>query len=298
MDDITDKTVAMNPELMKYLEKLMVESRYDLKAFLRVLYNTTAYQRSVSREEMIAGKAFHFTGPVLRRMSAEQIWDSFVTLIHPPPDLPRRFCDDPEIAANIAQRRKMSDALDSLSAQELFEGAAKASKSYESVSARANELKVEYAAAQEAQDKQKMEKLAAEINALNMKARSSANDLLVMPAIDRLYTKVTGAPPPEHRVASAAAEQPAMMMGGKGYEPNTSRSPDMICPTKTPAEKPDEAQALREEARTPWPAGIRVGRLRRRRGTSSVANGCVPRTSAPPRRADTSCASSARAIVR
>ena len=252
VDDITDHTVAENPELMKFLEKQMADSRYDLKAFLRVLFNTSAYQRSVSREEMAAGKAFHFTGPVLRRMSAEQIWDSMITLIHPPPDLPRRFCGESELAANIALRRKVSDALDLLSAEELFEGAAKASKNYESVSARANELKVQYAAAQEAQHKKKMETLAAEISELNIKARSSANDLLVIPAIDRLYTKVTGQAPPAHPVASAAAEQPApaMMKGGKRVEsPVYIAVPGYDVPAKTPAERTGEREELLAEAR-------------------------------------------------
>ena len=31
---------------------------------------------------------YHFTGPILRRMSAEQMWDSFVALINPTPDMP------------------------------------------------------------------------------------------------------------------------------------------------------------------------------------------------------------------
>lgn len=80
VDEMTDSTVASNPALMDYLNALMVEKEYSLKSFLRVLYNTDAYQRAASTEEVPLGETYHFTGPVLRRMSAEQIWDSLVTL--------------------------------------------------------------------------------------------------------------------------------------------------------------------------------------------------------------------------
>jgi hypothetical protein len=45
-----------------------------------VLYNTDTYQREATRQEVAAGDTYHFQGPLLRRMSAEQIWDSFVLL--------------------------------------------------------------------------------------------------------------------------------------------------------------------------------------------------------------------------
>jgi len=80
VDEMTDSTVASNPALMDYLGQLMVEKQYSLKSFLRVLYNTDTYQRAATAEEIPLGETYHFTGPILRRMSAEQIWDSFVTL--------------------------------------------------------------------------------------------------------------------------------------------------------------------------------------------------------------------------
>jgi len=80
VDELTDSTVASNPALMDYLSELMVEQKYSLKSFLRVLYNTDTYQRAATTQEVQLGETYHFTGPVLRRMSAEQVWDSFVTL--------------------------------------------------------------------------------------------------------------------------------------------------------------------------------------------------------------------------
>lgn len=80
VDEMTDSTVASNPALMDYLSQLMIEKKYSLKSFLRVLYNTDTYQRDATTNEVPPGETYHFTGPTLRRMSAEQIWDSLVTL--------------------------------------------------------------------------------------------------------------------------------------------------------------------------------------------------------------------------
>ncbi|MBL9113625.1 MAG: DUF1549 domain-containing protein [Verrucomicrobiaceae bacterium] len=81
VDEMMDSTVASNPELMDYLTQLMIEKKYSLKSFLRVLYNTDTYQRMASTQEVALGETSRFTGPLLRRMSAEQIWDSVATLV-------------------------------------------------------------------------------------------------------------------------------------------------------------------------------------------------------------------------
>lgn len=196
VDEIMDSTVAMNPTLMKHLETLMISCRYDVKAFLRVLYNTQAYQNEVTRTELAAGEIGHFTGPVLRRMTAEQIYDSFVTLIHPTPDLPHRRGIDAEMAQKLVYRGKLSDALDLLTPQEIFNGAAKASEGYEAISARSKPLREQYTAAQKAKDKPLIEKLNLEIRSIEFIARTGIHDHVVVPAVARLYTKKTGNPAP------------------------------------------------------------------------------------------------------
>lgn len=80
VDEMMDSTVPSNNELMEYLTTLMQEKKYSLKSFLRVLYNTDTYQRMATTTEVPLGETYHFTGPILRRMSAEQVWDSMVTL--------------------------------------------------------------------------------------------------------------------------------------------------------------------------------------------------------------------------
>lgn len=80
VDEMMDSTVPSNNELMEHLTALMKEKQYSIKSFLRVLYNTDTYQRMASTKEVPLGETYHFTGPTLRRMSAEQVWDSMVTL--------------------------------------------------------------------------------------------------------------------------------------------------------------------------------------------------------------------------
>ncbi|MCH9654412.1 MAG: DUF1549 and DUF1553 domain-containing protein [Planctomycetes bacterium] len=80
VDDMMDSTVAENPELMKYLESEMKRLNFDMKEYLRIIYNSKTYQRQASTKDVPLSEFYHFPGPVLRRMTAEQAWDSFLTL--------------------------------------------------------------------------------------------------------------------------------------------------------------------------------------------------------------------------
>ncbi len=85
---------AQNYDLLKYLERLMVEVNYSVKDFLRVLYNTKTYQREACYTSptlsMIDRGEFHFPAPILRRLSAEQLWDSMVAMSVDDPEASER----------------------------------------------------------------------------------------------------------------------------------------------------------------------------------------------------------------
>lgn len=87
VDDFKDDTVASNAPLMKFLTEQMARQKYDVKQFLRMVYNTRAYQRECTTGDVNQEAPYYFPGPLLRRMSSEQIWDSVVTLMIPEPDL-------------------------------------------------------------------------------------------------------------------------------------------------------------------------------------------------------------------
>ncbi len=86
VDKIDKSTKASNPDLLTYLEKLMIELNYDLKEFYRVLYNSKAFACESQSYELNSGDTFNFQGPRMRRLSAEQIWDSVVFMIRPDAD--------------------------------------------------------------------------------------------------------------------------------------------------------------------------------------------------------------------
>ena len=92
-DDLRDETEASNPELMSFLTEELKRLDYNLKEFQRVIYNTEAYQRQVTYSDLEPGEPYHFQGPVLRRMTAEQVWDSLLTLTLPNPDQYQRPSD-------------------------------------------------------------------------------------------------------------------------------------------------------------------------------------------------------------
>ncbi|WP_395741352.1 DUF1549 domain-containing protein [Prosthecobacter sp.] len=118
VDEITDSTVPSNPQLMTFLEETMKSSNYDMKAVLRAILNSQAYQREAYTKDVELGEIYNFPGPLLRRMSAEQIWDSMVALYKPGADQPSIST---KVDGEIALRRIewLDRALNSLSPKEL-----------------------------------------------------------------------------------------------------------------------------------------------------------------------------------
>lgn len=83
VDNLTASSIADVPELMAYLEELMKSLDYDLKQFLRVVYNTRYFQREAVIDNPDIDDDYHLEGPIFERMSAEQIWDTIATLMTP-----------------------------------------------------------------------------------------------------------------------------------------------------------------------------------------------------------------------
>lgn len=79
--NIEDLTAADVPGLLEVLGEEMRRVRYDLRAFEAILYRTRAWQRQASTTDPELGGRYDFPGPLLRRMSAAQIWDSVLTLV-------------------------------------------------------------------------------------------------------------------------------------------------------------------------------------------------------------------------
>jgi len=244
LDELMDTSVPMIPEMEKQLEKLVVDMKYDMKGVLRVLYNTKAYQAQVTREEHAPGNVYHFTGPLLRRMSAEQMWDSFVTLINPSPDMINQANRD-VMEQRILQAKKIADGVESLSPEEALAGLKKAADIYSKNRERTDaqqklfaEARTAYKDAREAAEampegaakvaalakadelKKKADAIRTEVNRIQNEGRRVTFAEVVVPGQKRLFEKVTGKP---YQMVSmtkssggAEAGSSSMMMSGGG----------------------------------------------------------------------------------
>lgn len=80
VDDIMDDTASANDELLDFLTREIVRLDFDLKEFMRTLMYTKTYQRASSDFDPTEADFYLFPGPQLRRMTAEQVWDSILTI--------------------------------------------------------------------------------------------------------------------------------------------------------------------------------------------------------------------------
>lgn len=84
--NIDDPKQSVNPELLIHLASEMKRVKFNIKDFMRIVYNTRAYQAEATSEKIAMGEPYYFQGPMLRRMTAEQAWDSYMTLVLGDPD--------------------------------------------------------------------------------------------------------------------------------------------------------------------------------------------------------------------
>lgn len=86
VDDMMDESKPSNPELMDFLIAEMKRVQFNLKEFQRIIYFTKTWQRRATYDDLDPEKPYLFPGPILRRMTAEQVWDSLITLTLRNPD--------------------------------------------------------------------------------------------------------------------------------------------------------------------------------------------------------------------
>ena len=75
-DDIRPGNPASNPELLTYLEKELIEAKYDLKHIYRLILNSSTYQRSCIPKTDNPEDTINFTHYPLRRLEAEVLIDA------------------------------------------------------------------------------------------------------------------------------------------------------------------------------------------------------------------------------
>lgn len=81
VDEYQEPSDTISPALVGDLVELMQTLEYDLKAFQNVLLLTKTFQFEANTEAFAAGMPQSFNGRQLERMTAEQVWDSLITLV-------------------------------------------------------------------------------------------------------------------------------------------------------------------------------------------------------------------------
>lgn len=272
LDELMDNTVPMIPDLQKHIEKLIVDVGYDMKSFMRILYNTRAYQSQVTRQEVAPGTVYHFTGPVLRRMSAEQMWDSFVALINPDPDMPNEVARQ-AMEQRVLQAKKTFDSINALEPEVVLAALETSAKKYEAQAAavdgkqkliadartqskeladKAKNLTGEAKAKAEAQAEEARKKakdLSRDLNLLYSDARQAVVKGVFIPGQKALYQKVTGKPFQTAMLKPDGENKGQSYGGGDMMMAVASSKEKVVIPGYDKPEPTKEDRATQEEAR-------------------------------------------------
>ena len=86
VDEYIEASETVYPELTRHIGRLMNDLGYDLRAFQHVLMLTTTFQFATNPNPSSMEKGDDFHGRKIARLSAEQIWDSLITLAAGNPD--------------------------------------------------------------------------------------------------------------------------------------------------------------------------------------------------------------------
>ena len=81
IDDFQEGNIPAIPELLEHLTDEMLRLNFDLREFVRLLVSTETYQNVAVIYDPTAAEPHRYAGPALKRMTAEQLWDSLLTLI-------------------------------------------------------------------------------------------------------------------------------------------------------------------------------------------------------------------------
>jgi hypothetical protein len=96
------QTEPWSADLLDYLAIHLAENNYDLKATLRLIVTSHAYQsRAAALEEQPAGPQYVYSGPIAKRMTAEQFVDALWKIAGTAPQEPHK-----EVAAFLTAEEK------------------------------------------------------------------------------------------------------------------------------------------------------------------------------------------------
>jgi hypothetical protein len=96
------QTEPWSPDLLDYLAVHLAENGYDSKATLRLIVTSHVYQsRTIALDEQPTGPQYVYTGPIAKRMTAEQFVDGLWQLTGTAPEEPHK-----DVAAFLTEAEK------------------------------------------------------------------------------------------------------------------------------------------------------------------------------------------------
>ncbi len=184
VDDLREDTVASNPALMSFLEKRMIAFDYDMKRFLKMIYLSDAYQREATPSEISLGETYHFPGPVLRRLTAEQIWDSLMAMVVEEVDEP-----NPVLALNrerlLTRTEWIANGVYDLNPEELVEIGLRIAEKQRELSDQLSVTQEKVAAAREEEDAEKIRKALEEAALVRGELAETVSELAYRKGLER-----------------------------------------------------------------------------------------------------------------
>ncbi len=203
VDDYRENVAASNPALLDYLEQLMVSLGYDLQAFQSILFKTDAYQREASPEEPVPGAPYHFAGPVLRRMSAEQIWDSLVAMTVADPDRPDA-ARDLYAERRLAEVQLVAESIQDQTPSQFLGNLRKVVEIQRELSERIEAAQAKVAEARAAGDAELVKRAVAEARAVRRELAALVEEVVYRDGLERKLDQLAGRP--QAKPAALAAE--------------------------------------------------------------------------------------------
>ena len=170
VDDLRDNSESSIPELLSHLESLMVRVKYDLKEFQKILHNVEAFEREATGRELTNVEKYYFEAPILKRMSAEQLWDSIVTMSIPEVD--ERKANPSKIESRLTNFANYQNKVEGLSDKKFVQLAKKGAKENARINNTMNEIQLKIREAQEADDRQAVSMLRREYGIKRNEQRS------------------------------------------------------------------------------------------------------------------------------
>ena len=170
VDDMNPNSTSSNPKLLEYLESVMILIDYDMKKFLAILYNTKTFQRQAVQSD-IQYERFYYPGPLVTRMSAEQIWDNVINLTVPNADNRKKLHNH----ERLVQAKKYAESMENRSTEDLVllvKRAVELDREFD------NQAKALTKQINETKDKSKLTELKKKLGLINRKRRDAKETLL------------------------------------------------------------------------------------------------------------------------